>query len=49
MPKGEEEAMGEVSYPEIDVKGLYVDMAGSRIYEMLWGDNIHPGGVEETR
>ena len=33
----------------IDVKGLYVDMAGSRIYEMLWGDCIHPGGVEDAR
>lgn len=41
--------MGNSDYPVIDVKGLYVDMEGSRIYEMLWGDNIHPGGVEETR
>lgn len=35
--------------PTIDVKGMYVDMAGSRIYEILWGDNIHPGGIEDTK
>jgi len=34
---------------EVNVGALYTDMCGSQIYEMVWGDNIHPGGLEETK
>lgn len=34
---------------EVNVGALYTDMFGTQIYELIWGDNIHPGGVEETK
>jgi ubiquinone/menaquinone biosynthesis C-methylase UbiE len=34
---------------EVNVAALYTDMCGSQIYELIWGDNIHPGGLEETK
>ena len=34
---------------EVNVGALYTDMCGSQIYELIWGDNIHPGGLEETK
>jgi ubiquinone/menaquinone biosynthesis C-methylase UbiE len=34
--------------PEVNVGALYTDMFGTQIYELIWGDNIHPGGLEET-
>lgn len=34
---------------EVNVGALYTDMFGTQIYELIWGDNIHPGGLEETK